>query len=52
MGIAKFYRYIAERYPLINQQVITDGTMMPEFGPCDAPASWGRWRGQVARAGP
>lgn len=51
MGIAKFYRYIAERYPLINQQVITDGTMMPEFGPCDVaagrgPGGAGEWRGR------
>jgi 5'-3' exonuclease len=31
MGIPKFYKWLAERYPLINQQ-ITPSTPMPEFG--------------------
>lgn len=31
MGIAKFFRWVSERYPLINQK-ITEVMMMPEFG--------------------
>ena len=30
MGVPKFYRWLSERYPLINQ-LITDGRMLPEF---------------------
>lgn len=30
MGVPKFYRWLSERYPLINQ-LITDGKMLPEF---------------------
>lgn len=31
MGIAKFFRWLSERYPLVNQSV-AEATMMPEFG--------------------
>ena len=30
MGVPKFYRWISERYPQINQ-IISDGTLLPEF---------------------
>ena len=30
MGIPKFYRWLSERYPLINQ-VLTDEVFLPEF---------------------
>jgi hypothetical protein len=31
MGIPKFYRWLSERYPLINQ-VVNEGVTKPEFG--------------------
>lgn len=30
MGVPKFYRWLSERYPQINQ-VISDSTLLPEF---------------------
>jgi len=30
MGVPKFYRWLSERYPQINQ-VISDGSLLPEF---------------------
>ena len=31
MGIPKFYRWLSERYPLINEG-LTDATQVSEFG--------------------
>jgi 5'-3' exoribonuclease 1 len=31
MGVPKFYRWLSERYPLINEE-LTETTMVPEFG--------------------
>ncbi|CAN0121081.1 unnamed protein product [Ectocarpus fasciculatus] len=30
MGVPKFYRWISERYPKINQ-IVSDSTLLPEF---------------------
>ena len=30
MGVPKFYRWLSERYPLVNQ-AIDDQTLLPEF---------------------
>jgi 5'-3' exonuclease len=30
MGVPKFYRWISERYPKINQ-IVSDATLIPEF---------------------
>jgi XRN 5'-3' exonuclease N-terminus len=30
MGVPKFYRWISERYPKINQ-IVSDATLLPEF---------------------
>ena len=30
MGVPKFYRYLSERYPLINQ-AIDESTLLPEI---------------------
>jgi hypothetical protein len=35
MGIPKFYRWLSERYPLINQ-VVNEGVTKPEFGTLSA----------------
>lgn len=30
MGVPKFYRWLSERYPQVNQ-IVSDATLLPEF---------------------